>query len=120
MYAIAAPLIREKVGAWKAWLRECTSSRREEFETFNERMGLTLHRAWLAEGPEGPLAIVVFDGPGAETYLGKLATSKEPFDKWFRERASEYHGVDLSKPNVIAKSEMCLDWHVPSYAEVGR
>lgn len=120
MYAIAVSLVQNKIGAWKAWMRECTDSRRDEFEAFNERMGLTLHRAWLASEREGPLAIVVFDGPGAETFLQKLATSKEPFDKWFRERVSEYHGMDISKLSATAKSELCLDWHVPSYAEAGR
>jgi hypothetical protein len=64
--------------------------------------------------------IVVFDGPGADTFLEKLATSKEPFDRWFRERISEYHGIDFSKPAVRPSPEMYMDWHVPSYAEVER
>jgi hypothetical protein len=120
MYAIAVPLKREKVGAWKLWMRECAQSRRDEFEAFNERMGLTLHRAWLSEGREGPVAIVVFDGPGAETFLEKLADSQESFDKWFRERVSEYHGMDFSKLETTAKSELCLDWRTRSYAEAHR
>ena len=120
MYAIAAPVIPSQVEAWKAWIQECTGPRREEFEAFNERMELTLHRAWLTKGREGPLAIVVFDGPGARNFLKKLASSKEPFDKWFRERITEYHGVDFSKPDVVPPSEMYLDWYAPSYAEAGR
>jgi hypothetical protein len=118
MYAIAVPLLRNKVEAWKAWIRECTDSRREEFDAFNERMELTLHRAWLTEGREGPLVIVVYDGSGAEDFLRKLASSKEPFDKWFRERITEYHGVDFSKLDVLPPSEMCMDWRAPTYVEV--
>lgn len=120
MYAIAVPVIGNKVGAWKAWIRECSGPRREEFEALNERMELTLHRAWLTEGREGPLAIVVFDGPGAETFVQKLATSKEPFDKWFWQRVREYHAIDLSNPSALPKSEICLNWQAPTYAEVGR
>jgi hypothetical protein len=120
MYAMAIPIIQNKVPAWKAWIRECTESRKEEFEAFNERMELTLHRVWLTQGREGPLAIVVVDGPGAKDYTRKLASSKEPFDRWFRERVTEYHGADFSKLEAVPPSEMYLDWHVPSYVEAGR
>jgi hypothetical protein len=120
MNVIAVPLIEKKVQAWKAWVRECQGPRREEFEAFNERMELTLHRAWLTKGREGPLVIVVYDGPGANTFLQRLANSKEPFDKWFRERISEYHAIDFSKPSVAPSAEIYMDWSVPNYAEVGR
>jgi hypothetical protein len=117
MYAIAVPLLPNKVEAWKAWTREGAESRREEFDAFNERMGLTLHRAWLMEGPKGPLVIVVYDGPGAENFLQRVAKSKEPFDKWFRERITEYHGVDFSKLDALSMSKMYVDWRAPTYAE---
>jgi hypothetical protein len=120
MYAMAIPIIQSKVPAWKAWIRDLTESRKEEFEAFNERMELTLHRVWLMQGPQGPLAIVVVDGPGAKNYTRKLASSREPFDRWFHERVTEYHGVDFSKLEAAPPSEMYLDWHVPSYVEAGR
>ncbi len=120
MYAIAVPIMPDKVGAWKAWIRECTVTRKEEFDAFNERMELTLHRAWLTRGREEPLVIVVYDGPGAEDFLQKLARSNEPFDKWFRDRISEYHKVDFAKLSVVPPSELYMDWHVPSYVEAGR
>jgi hypothetical protein len=117
MYAIAVPLLPDKVEAWKDWIRESTESRREEFDNFNERMELTLHRAWLMQGPKGPLVVVVWDGPGAKNVLQRVAKSKEPFDKWFREHIKEYHGVDFSKPDAVSVSEMYLDWSAPTYAE---
>ena len=81
MTAIAVSLIEEKIDGWRGWMDDCLGPRREEFDAFNERMGLTMHRAWLSEGPHGPMAVVVFEGPGAKTFLQKLGTSKEPFDK---------------------------------------
>jgi len=120
MYAIAVPLKPNKASEWKAWIHECLGPRKEEFAAFNERMELTLHRAWLIGRREGPLVIAVFDGPGADTFLQKLASSEEPFDKWFRKRISECHDFDLSKLNAMPKPELYMDWHVPSYAEVGR
>jgi len=119
MEAMAIPLMESKVEAWKDWVRECLGPRREEFADFNARMGLTTHRAWLTESRQGPLVVVVLDGPGVDTFMQKMATSKEPFDKWFRERVSEFHGVDFSQPNAVPPSELFMDWHVPSYVEIG-
>jgi hypothetical protein len=119
MNAIAIPLVESKVDAWKAWLLECMGPRREEFDDFNERMGLTLHRAWLMQTRQGPLVAVVFDGPGAEDFLQKMATSQEPFDRWFRGRVSEFHAVDFTRPNILIPAELFLDWHAPRYAEIG-
>jgi hypothetical protein len=116
MNAITVPVLESKVDAWKAWVRDCTGPRREEFNRFNERMGLTLHRAWLMQSLQGPLAIVVFDGPGAGSFLQKMATSREPFDRWFRERVSEYHALDFSRPDILTAAELFLDWQAPRYA----
>jgi hypothetical protein len=119
MLAMAVPLITNKVEAWKAWIRECMGPRREEFDEFNERMGLTIHRVWLEQSPQGPLVVVVLDGPGAKDFMQKIAKSKESFDRWFREHISEYHGIDFSKPNAVQPPELLMDYYVPSYAEVG-
>jgi hypothetical protein len=119
MYAMSIPLIPNKVGAWKAWIRECQGTRREEFESFNDRMELTLHRAWLTQNKQGPEVVVVIDGPGAKNFLRNLASSRDSFDIWFRERITEYHGTNFSKINELPTSEMFMDYHVPSYVEVG-
>ena len=119
MNAIAVAVLENKVEAWKAWILDCLGPRRQEFDDFNERMGLTLHRAWLMQSRQGPVAIVVFDGPGAEGFLEKMATSREPFDRWFRERVSEFHGIDFSAPGTLAPGQMFLDWQAPRYAEIG-
>jgi hypothetical protein len=116
MTAVAVPVLETKEDAWKAWLLECTGPRREEFDRFNERMGLTLHRAWLVQSLQGPLAVAVFDGPGAENFLQKMATSQEPFDRWFRERVAEFHAIDLSKPDMLSPGELFLDWQARRHA----
>ncbi len=116
MNAIAVPVLEAKVDAWKAWVQECMGPQREEFDDFNVRMGLTLHRAWLMQSRQGPQMIVVFDGPGADSFLQKMSTSQEPFDRWFRERISEYHGIDFSRPDILSPAELFLDWQAPRYA----
>jgi hypothetical protein len=105
MKVMAIPLPSENVEAWKAWTRECQGPRREEFDDFNERMGLTRHRVWLTQGPQGNLIIVALDGPGAEDYLQRVASSQEPFDRWFREKASDLSEVDLSRARTVPSAE---------------
>lgn len=110
MAAIAIPLVPEKVESWKAFAREITGPRGDEFTDFNERMGLTAHRVWLMQSPQGPLAIVVHDGPGADTFPEQLAKSDYPFDRYFLAQISEAHGADLSQPLPGPPPEVVIDW----------
>lgn len=119
MTAMSIPLLRDKADAWRYWMQEeCLGSRRQEFDEFNARLGLTRHRAWLAENPTGPVVIVVLEGPGAGTFLQKLATATEPFDVWFRQQVESMHGFDFSELAEIRPSELVLDWQPPVYAEI--
>jgi hypothetical protein len=120
MKAVVIPLPSKNVEAWKSWARECQGPRREEFDDFNERMGLTLHRAWLTQGPQGHAIIVVLDGPGAEDYQQRMGSSQEPFDRWFRENASDLLEVDLSQGSEVPSAELFLDWRAPKYAEANK
>ena len=118
MIIINVPLIPSKVSAWKAWAHQCLGPRKTEFEAFNRRMNLTAHRAWLSNGPQGPMAVVSHSGPGAKTFLSKLARSEHPFDVWFRDHISEYHGVDFTQPFETPAPELVLEWHAHAPEEV--
>jgi len=99
MGAMAAPIVPGKEATWDTWIADCKGSRKAEFDDMNQRMGLTSHRAWLQQTPDGhQLAIVVHEGPGADSYLGKLATSENDFDVWFRDAVTDVHGIDFSQP----------------------
>lgn len=63
----------------------------------NERLGLTTHASWHQSNPDGSdLAVVVVDGPGASTFLGKMAASDNEFDVWFRSSIEDIHPMDFS------------------------
>jgi hypothetical protein len=120
MPAMTVPLLKNKVDDWKTWCSECMGSRREEFDDFNRRMGLTDHRAWLDDGPSGPLVIVLHDGPGSGTMLEKLATSDHPFDTWFRDHIIEYHGMDFTRPMPGDPPMNTIDWRAGTSAREAR
>jgi hypothetical protein len=93
------PIKPGKLETWKAWCGELTGTRKAEFDDMNQRLGLTTHAAWHQANPDGSdVAVVVVDGPGAETFLGKVATSDHEFDKWFRTGIEDVHPMDFSAP----------------------
>jgi len=96
MGAIMVPILPGKVDAWKQ-MAETLKSRSDEFADFNSRMGLTRHRAWLQQAPDGGhAAIALHEGPGADTFMQKLAESNHPFDVEFKGYMRDLHGMDFS------------------------
>jgi hypothetical protein len=71
--AMAAPILPGKEDAWAKFAGQLSGARKAEFEDFNTRHRLTDHRAWLQKNPDGSsLVIVVAEGPGAETLMGRV------------------------------------------------
>jgi hypothetical protein len=98
MGLVVAPIVEGKLEAWKSWTSEFKGSRKSEFDDFNQRYGLTRHDIWLVESPNGPLAVVLHEGPGGETFMEKVAQSENSFDKSFAKKVAEFHGMDLNAP----------------------
>lgn len=99
MGALAVPIVPGKKDSWEAWIAELNGSRKAEFDDMNQRYGLTAHRAWLQQTPDGGyMVIAVHDGPGSDEFLGKLASSDNEFDTWFRNNIASAHGMDFSAP----------------------
>ena len=98
MGLIVAPILEGKLDAWEQWAEELKGPRRADFEKFNKRNGLTKHREWLAETPSGPVVVALHEGPGADEFMGKLASSQDKTDLWFAEKVKEIHGLDVTQP----------------------
>jgi hypothetical protein len=104
-----APLNPGKTEQWWEFARACEGARSAEFAEMNKRFGLTRHAAWLQQTPMGDLVIVLTEGPGAEEFMGKLATSEQPFDVWMREQVEAVHPIDFSaEPPPMP--ERGIDW----------
>ncbi len=95
--AFMAPIVEGQLCAWHHMLGEWGENPDAVID-FNERYGLTRHAGWLAQTPNGPVAIVLHEGPGAATFMQELATSEHEFDVAFRNQISKIHGIDFSAP----------------------
>lgn len=98
MGLFVSPILESKRDAWESWTSAFKSSKKDEFDDFNKRYEITRHEAWLVETPNGPLAVVLHEGPGAETFMQKVVQSDNSFDKSFVASVAELHGMDLGVP----------------------
>jgi hypothetical protein len=99
MAGMVAPLEADKLEAWESWIGELNGARKAEFDDMNARHGLTEHRAYLQQMPDGNYAVlVIHEGPGGDDFLAGLMGSDHEFDRWFVGSVVELHGVDTSGP----------------------
>lgn len=98
MGLVVAPILEDKLDGWKSWVSEFKGPKKGEFDEFNKRYGLTRHDIWLVESPDGPMAVVLHEGPGADTFMEKVMHSENGFDKTFTKNLSEFHGMDPNSP----------------------
>jgi hypothetical protein len=107
--AFVLPILPGKEQTDKDFLREAAGPRKAELQESRRRLGITREAGWHQQTPQGTLAIIYIEADDPQRVFQGIATSTEPFDQWFRERAMEVHGVDLTQPMPGPLSEPVLD-----------
>ena len=108
--AFALPLTPGKTEAWLRWGDELLGERRAEYEASRRRLGVTVERCFLQHTPQGDLNVVVLEAEDLAVAFHRVATSQEPFDVWFSEKAKEYFsGLDLGQPLPGPLAELVFD-----------
>ena len=110
MGLVIAPILPDKLESWKEWINESLTTNKDEFDGLNSRMNLSGHKVWLAHTPNGPVAVVIHEGPGGDEFMQKLAVSDHPYDQLFKSKVSEFHGIDFSQPPPGPMPEQMIDW----------
>ena len=98
MGLVVAPIMEGKLEAWKSWISEIKGSGKIEFDDFNQRYELTRHDGWLAESAQGAMAIVLHEGPGADSFMQKLGQSDHTYDLNMRQHLEDFHGMRFDQP----------------------
>ena len=107
MAIILAPILEGKLDTWKQFAEDWVKS--GEAKDFQQRHGITSTRVWLTETPSGPAVIVLTEGPGADEYMMKVATSEHEADARFRAMVKDVHGMDLTQPPPGPLPELVID-----------
>ena len=107
MAGMFAPLADGKADDWRIWVAELNGPRKAEFEDMNSRYELTEHRAYLQPMPDGSSAVlVIYEGPGADSFLPAVMASDHQFDRWFVSTVAELHGMDSTGPMPLMAQRM--------------
>lgn len=90
------PILAGKVEAWRRFCQKLAGSQRPAYEASRQRLGITRERLALVENAFGAMAVTTLEAPDLEQALGKIMTSKIPFDRWYRKQLQELHGINLA------------------------
>lgn len=105
--AFVLPIVPGKEELDRSTLEEMMGARRDEHEAAMRRDEITRHAAWHQETPDGTVAVVYIEADDPEAAMRGFGSSDEPFNRWFRERMQEVHGIDISGPGL--RVEQVLD-----------
>lgn len=111
------PIVTSKVEAWRRFCQELSGSRLQTYITSRRRFGITYERLALVETPHGPAAVTTLEASDIGRAIHQMAESELPFDRWYRERLRELHGVNLAGYERFALSappppdqELLFEW----------
>ena len=107
--ASAVPLLPGQAEAVRSALASCRAGAREEAcQDARRRAGIIREAVWIQPAPGGDVAVVYLEADDLAAAFTILGTSAEPFDRWFRGRVRQVHGIALDA--VFTAPELVLDF----------
>lgn len=111
------PILAGKVEAWRRFCQELSGSRLQMYLSSRRRLGITHERMVLVETTFGAMAATTLETHDVGQALGQLVTSMKPFDRWYRERLQELHGINLTgyeqfvqPAQPLQNQELLFEW----------
>jgi hypothetical protein len=109
--AFTYPMRPGQTDANRTALASCwVGARKEAHQDARRRAGIVREAVWIQPAPGGDLAVVYLEADDLATAFRILATSPEPFDRWFRGHVRQVHGVALEEG--ITTPELVLDFDI--------
>jgi hypothetical protein len=108
--ACVLPILPGRQEAWRRFCQVLQGSRRDEYEEFQRRLGITKELVWLQQTLRGDMVIVYLEMGQPDRVLPQLAVSDFPFDGWFRKQLLDLHGLDVTQPNAGLANELIFTW----------
>ncbi len=92
----AIPIVSGEEELDRQTMEEMEGSRRDEYEAAMREAGLRRHAVWHQETPDGVVALVYMEGDDATAGAQRFGSSDAPFNRWFRDKMQQVHGIDIS------------------------
>ena len=91
-----APLKPGKTETDRSAMISCWRGERQaDYERSRQRLGITREAVFYQSTPTGDVAVVYMEADDMDAALKAMATSDDPFDRWFRDHVREAHGINL-------------------------
>lgn len=107
---IAAPILPDKVEAWRRLCQEMKGRRRQGYEESRRQLGITSEAVWLLRTPRANVAVVFLTAEEPEHVMARLAASEHAFDRWFKEQIQQTCGLDLTPASLGPMMELVFNW----------
>ena len=90
------PILAGKVEAWRRFCQELSGSQLQMYLSSRRRIGITHEKMVLVATSLGETSMTTLKAADVGQALGQIITSTLPFDRWYRERILELHGINLT------------------------
>ena len=94
--SFVVPVLQGKEQAVREWMDAMAGARREEYQSAWKNAGFTRHAIWQQQTANGTVDVVYLEADDIPAAMQDITTSEEPFQRWFRERVLDVHGIDLT------------------------
>lgn len=108
---LISPILPGKSEAWRRFIQEMQVSQRAVYEASRHRLGITAEWAWIVETLRGDVAVIIIESEQPGPTLTRIATSDDPFDRWFREQLLVLQGVDLTRAHANSDLDLVFEWY---------
>jgi hypothetical protein len=115
------PILPGKAEAWRRFCQEISGSRQQMYITSRRRLGITHERLALVETAFGSTVVTTLKAVDVGWALGQIVVSNQPFDRWYRERLQEFHGINLAGYEQFVRpvpapqnQELLFEWTLSS------
>ena len=119
------PILAGKVEAWRRFCQELAGSRSILYEASRRRLGITCEQMALLETVFGATSVTTLEARNIGRMLVQIMTSDLPFDRWYRERLEDLHGVTLTHYKQFAQPapttvppELLFEWSLPRSSSI--
>lgn len=90
------PILADKVEAWRRFCQELSDSQLQMYLSSRRRLGITHERIALVETTFGATSMTTLEANDVGQALCQIITSILPFDRWYREKILDLHGINLT------------------------
>ena len=94
----AVPILPGRTDDDREAMRSCVEGERKAaYESSRARHGIRREAVWIQPTPAGDVAVVYLEANDLPATFAGLASSQDPFDRWFRELTHDIHGINLEE-----------------------